>query len=130
MPKADCVKPSSLPSSTIYSVAQALLPVLFSVAYNTMLLPVLLYIARNTSLPPNATQYTRKFPPTTHPSPLPAAPSLPTISFGFPRASITICGLRNRSYARPSSLPRPEKAQPHCVRELNRELKKRRTTVL
>ena len=41
------------------------------------------------------------------------------ISLGFSRASFTISRLRKRSYARPSSLPRPVKAQPHCVRELN-----------
>src|SRR5579863_8590929 len=46
------------------------------------------------------------------------------ISFGFNLASITISGLRKRSYARTSSLPRPEKAQPHCVREFNRDLNK------
>src|SRR5271163_3537879 len=47
-----------------------------------------------------------------------------TISLGFSRASFTISRLRKRSYARPSSLPRPVKAQPHCVRELNQELNK------
>ena len=45
-----------------------------------------------------------------------------TMSLGFSHTSFTIFELRKRSYARPSSLPRPVKAQRHCVRKLNREL--------
>jgi hypothetical protein len=46
---------------------------------------------------------------------LPQDPSA-TTSLEYRMASTTMSALHQESYARKSSLPSPEKAQPHCVR--------------